>query len=100
MTPDTIFLARVAIEHFKEAGDDQRSEETAPMLTALAFRLEAAWIALSTEQANESADRDTAKQAYIISELLNIAMLLDFSDEAGRRKLFTFMRSSLVTNQR
>ncbi|MCP5693848.1 hypothetical protein NL287_26610, partial [Klebsiella pneumoniae] len=40
-------------------------------------------------------EEDTVEHEFIVEQLLHIAMTLDYSDEVGRRKMFTLMRSSL-----
>ena len=77
-------------------------EEKLPEVTKLAFYLERYMQALlealkrvSEQEGEEEEEEDTVEQEFIVEQLLHIAMTLDYSDEVGRRKMFTLMRSSL-----
>lgn len=83
-----------------------RLEACLPVVTALAFRIQdqhsrltALGDDLATVTGNE-ADKDLADQlneefqktAFITNQLLAIAMMADYGDEIGRRKMFTLIR--------
>ena len=78
-------------------------EEKLPEVTKLGFYLERYMQALIdaikriAEQGAEEdgEEEDTVEHEFIVEQLLHIAMTLDYSDEVGRRKMFTLMRSSL-----
>ena len=72
-----------------------------PVVTALAFYLQAAWtqlvVALEAEERDEGQE---LQQQFIVGELVGIAVNLDYGDEIGRRKMFELMRMSfsLITH--
>ena len=75
-------------------------EEKLPEVTKLAFYLERYLQALveaakAVAEQGEDEEEDTVEQEFIVEQLLHIAMTLDYSDEVGRRKMWTLMRSSL-----
>lgn len=78
-------------------------EGALPVVTALAFRVQAeynALMALVTAQAerpedeeeDEDAEMELGDKEFIISELLKLAVNLDYADETGRRKTFALIR--------
>lgn len=50
-------------------------------------------MAKDTSEAN---DDDTVENEFIVEQLLHIAITLDYSDEVGRRKMFSLLRESLA----
>lgn len=96
MTPVTSFLARVTISFLREQNNEVRLEELLPVATALAFRIEHVWNGLRDDLARptQGEEQNHAEQIFILKQLLGMALFLDFSDEAGRRKMFAFMRAS------
>lgn len=76
------------------------------MVTALAFRLQESYTLLKAleeqSQAKEGADdlaqedddlaRDLESTTFVTRQLLEIALLADYGDEIGRRKMFTLVR--------
>ena len=98
MTPVTSFLARVTISFLREQNNEVRLEELLPVATALAFRIEHVWNALRDDLAQPTQEEEPnhAEQIFILKQLLGMALFLDFSDEAGRRKMFAFMRAFLI----
>ncbi|KAF8965273.1 nuclear condensing complex subunit [Flammula alnicola] len=107
LTPEKAFLARVFVDHCKSTNDEVRLEATLPVVTSIAFRIQEAYNTLvddlvdqeMTENVNE-AERDRRgdereARELIISELLKLAVNLDYSDEIGRRKTFQLVRNML-----
>ena len=47
-------------------------------------------------EVNEEEDDAAIEQEFIVEQLLHIAKTLDYSDEAGRRKMFALMREALA----
>lgn len=98
------FLLRVAAEHYKSFSDESKLDEVMPVATALAFRIEHNFHSLTEllnilEQTPKSRVEDdeqklqmAAQKTFILRELLTVAMLADYGDELGRRKMFSLLR--------
>ena len=71
-----------------------------PEVTRLGFYLQKYTNALleSIKSAAElgGGDEDTVEQEFIVEQLLHIAQTLDYTDEAGRRKMFSLLREALT----
>ena len=84
--------------------DNERLENALPVVTALAFRVQAAHNDLLEElQAEEeelalggaiAEEREEARmdREFIIGEMLRLAVNLDYADEIGRRTMFKLVR--------
>jgi condensin complex subunit 3 len=105
LSAESAFMARSFHEFCRNEGDGKFEwlvEERLPEVTKLAFYLERYLHALvealkradQQEEEDEEED-DTVEQEFIVEQLLHIAMTLDYSDEVGRRKMFTLLRQSL-----
>ena len=99
LTPERAFVARTFAKHCKTLGaaGERRMEETMPLVTALAFRTQAAWgkLVQELEIAQESdVDNQLAISASesVVQSLLHVSMTLDYGDEIGRRKMFGLVR--------
>jgi len=93
ITPVTSFLARTTISYLRESNNETRLEELLPVATALAYRIENVWNTLrGSLQAAEENEEQNKESIFVLTQLLGMALFLDFSDEAGRRKMFAFMR--------
>lgn len=57
-----------------------------PVVTALAFRIQDEYNKL-VGSVNEGLE-DVNERAFIVGELLKLAIHLDYADETGRRKMF------------
>ena len=64
-----------------------------PVVTALAFRIQDEYNKL-VGSVNDGAE-DAAERAFIVGELLKLAVHVDYADETGRRKMFQLTRKSL-----
>ncbi|PQE08257.1 condensin complex subunit 3 protein [Rutstroemia sp. NJR-2017a BVV2] len=53
---------------------------------------------IATQEITEDVaeEEDTVEQEFIVEQLLHIAKSLDYSDEVGRRKMFTLLRQHLA----
>ncbi|OJJ32791.1 hypothetical protein ASPWEDRAFT_114360 [Aspergillus wentii DTO 134E9] len=104
LTGESAFLIRsfndfCRVEH--DGKYDSLVEEKMPEVTALAFflqkytalLLERKKIAKDTSDAN---DEDSVEHEFVVEQLLHIAITLDYSDEVGRRKMFTLLREFLA----
>ena len=100
-------LARTFVEHCKDTDDVARLEAALPVVTALAFHIQTHYNALLTlmsegdmeeegedEERSEIREDKMADTEFIISELLQLAISLDYADEIGRRKMFSVIRMS------
>ncbi|KAF9234460.1 nuclear condensing complex subunit [Melanogaster broomeanus] len=111
LTPERAFLARVFVEHCIATNDQAKLEASLPVVTLLAFRIQNAYNkyqddleaaeqehairgALDEERAAREEDERLDKEA-IISEMLKLAVNLDYADEIGRRKMFQLVRDMI-----
>ena len=63
-----------------------------PEVTRLAF-----YIQKYTNAYFENVDEDAKQELeFIVEQLLQIALIMDFGDEIGRRKMFGLLRSILI----
>jgi condensin complex subunit 3 len=99
----------VFVDHCISTNDDRRLESALPVVTSLAFRIQAAYNELlediQAEQADEllggvdeeqRAKNEEARLAkeFVIAEMCKLAVNLDYADEIGRRKMFQLVRES------
>lgn len=99
---ESAFLVR-SFNDFCQLGGRYQSiaEEKMPEVTKLGFYLqkyinsllEAIKKAAGSEDANEE---DTVELEFVVEQLLHIALNLDYSDEVGRRKMFSLLREALA----
>ena len=107
LTSESVVLARVFVEHCVSTDNEARLESASlPVVTAFAFHIQEAYNALlvvlqdietkhlrasleQEEQGEEEELEELAKREIILGELLRIALKLDYSDEIGRRKVFS-----------
>lgn len=64
-----------------------------PVVTALAFRIQDEYNKLVGAVNDEAGD--AAERAFVVGELLKLAVHLDYADETGRRKMFQLTRTSI-----
>ena len=105
LSSESAFMARSFNHYCHQQGNEQceiLAEEKMPEVTKLAFFLQKYINDLvDCQQRNfaryEGDDEEhTAENEFIVEQLLHIAKTLDYSDEVGRRKMFTFLRESLA----
>lgn len=90
--------------------DEARLEDCLPVITALAFRIQESYAVLTAlhdqmqaviEEAKqleeepeieEGLARDFESTCFVTRQLLEIALMADYGDEIGRRKMFTLIR--------
>ncbi|CAG8494900.1 11036_t:CDS:10 [Ambispora leptoticha] len=92
LTVEKAFLVRVFGEFCKE--DNGRFDDIMPEVTRLAF-----YIQKYNNCINDSLEEDQVNYEFIVGQLLIIAGILDYSDEVGRRKMFTLLREMLMLPQ-
>lgn len=107
LTAESVFMARSFNDFCRNEGNGKYEdlvEEKLPEVTKLGFYLERyvkvlvdalKRIAQQEENENEEEEEDTVEQEFIVEQLLHIAMTLDYSDEVGRRKMFSLLRQTL-----
>ncbi|RDA87293.1 hypothetical protein CP532_1343 [Ophiocordyceps camponoti-leonardi (nom. inval.)] len=104
LSAESVFMVR-SFNDFCLYEDDGRHagllEEKMPEVTKLAFYLERYMqVLLETLQREDNQDdEDTVEQEFIVEQLLHIALTLDYSDEVGRRKMFTLLRQALSKSE-
>ncbi|KAL4747323.1 hypothetical protein BDW72DRAFT_16645 [Aspergillus terricola var. indicus] len=104
MTAESAFLLRSFNDFSRvenEGKYDSLADEKIPVVTALAMYLHKYMTELLkrkklTKDATDVNDDDTVEIEFIVEQLLHIAMTLDYSDEVGRRKMFSLLREALA----
>ncbi|PTB66567.1 ARM repeat-containing protein [Trichoderma citrinoviride] len=106
LSAESVFMARSFNDFCRTEGEGRYEsliEEKLPEVTKLAFYLERylkvlidAIKRISQHDADEEEEEDTVEQEFILEQMLHIALTLDYSDEVGRRKMFTLLRQSLA----
>ncbi|TQS37060.1 hypothetical protein Golomagni_02478 [Golovinomyces magnicellulatus] len=106
LTAESVFMARTFNDYCRSKDGRKYEaiiEEKMPEVTKLAFYLQK-YIKILTDKLNKGShqqtgdkedEEDTIEQEFIVEQLLNIALTLDYSDEVGRRKMFALLRQSL-----
>ncbi|TFY65773.1 hypothetical protein EVG20_g5314 [Dentipellis fragilis] len=108
LTPERAFLVRVLVDYCVTNKDNTRLENVLPVVTALAFRIQTAYNDLEEQleadeqdrmlRGEDEEDQDVSKEEermgreFVISEMLKLAVNLDYADEIGRRKMFQLVR--------
>lgn len=108
LSAESAFMARSFNDFCRNEGNGKYVwlvEEKLPEVTKLAFYMER-YLQVLVEalkraaqqeggEEEEEEEEDTVEQEFIVEQLLHISMTLDYSDEVGRRKMFTLLRQSL-----
>ncbi|POS77918.1 subunit of condensin complex [Diaporthe helianthi] len=107
LSAESVFMARSFNEFCRTEGNGKYEdliEEKLPEVTKLGFYLERYVKVLTDalkrieqreEPEDEEDEEDTVEQEFIVEQLLHIALTLDYSDEVGRRKMFSLLRQTL-----
>lgn len=106
LSAESVFMARSFNDFCRNADNnkyDALIEEKMPEVTKLGFYLqryisslvEALKRVAAQEITEDEEEEDTVEQEFIVEQLLHMAKTLDYSDEAGRRKMFALLRQSL-----
>lgn len=104
LSAESVFMARSFNDFCRLEGDGKYLnllEEKLPEVTKLAFFLErylhvlTAAVKRVAEADDEDEEEDTVEQEFIVEQLLQIALTLDYSDEVGRRKMFALLRQAI-----
>ncbi|KAK4146347.1 nuclear condensing complex subunit [Dichotomopilus funicola] len=122
LSAESVFVVRTFNDFCRHEGGgkfESLVEEKLPEVTKVAFYLERYIKVLidaiqraeekqqqrgeseeSDEENEEDDDEgDTAEQEFIVEQLLHIVLTLDYSDEVGRRKMFSLLRQTLSIPQ-
>lgn len=118
LTPESVVLARVFVEHCISVKNETLLEAAAlPVVTAFAFHVQESYNLLlealedlesasltragsSEADEDEELEEELAKREAILGELLRVALKLDYGDEIGRRKVFTVVSQYFQINVR
>ncbi|TPX32785.1 hypothetical protein SmJEL517_g04178 [Synchytrium microbalum] len=92
LTVDSAFLIRVHAQFHAESQEYDAANDILPDLSKHVTHINK-YIGLMND-AND--DEDRVYYEFIVGQLLLIALSQDFSDEAGRRKMFECLRSTLA----
>ena len=102
LTPESAFMARTFNDYcYSDPNYHELIEEKMPEVTRLGFHLQKHINELTTrvQVANEAGTDETValqtEQEFIVEQLLYIAQSLDYTDEIGRRKMFSLLRHAL-----
>lgn len=105
LSAESVFMARSFNDFCRNEGNGKYEslvEEKLPEVTKLAFFLERYVKVLGDalkqtpqQDLDEEEEEDTVEQEFIVEQLLHIALTLDYSDEVGRRKMFSLLRQTL-----
>ena len=101
LCPESVFMVR-SFNDFCQQDPASRTlcEEKMPEVTRVGFYLQRYTNALleNIKSAAElgGGDEDTVEQEFIVEQLLHIAQSLDYTDEVGRRKMFSLLREALA----
>ncbi|KAK6369263.1 chromosome condensation complex Condensin, subunit G [Exophiala oligosperma] len=104
LTPESAFMARTFNDFCQQSQDQKHQvmiEEKMPEVTRLGFHLQKhinellvkVQNAIETDSDEKLAEQ--AEQEFIVEQLLYIAQTLDYTDEVGRRKMFSLLRHAL-----
>ena len=103
LSAESVFLARSFNEFCRSEGGKYETliEEKMPEVTKLAFFLQRYTndlidVLKRIDAAGEGDEEDAVEQEFIVEQLLHMAKLLDYSDEVGRRKMFSLLRETLA----
>lgn len=103
LTPETIFIARSFNDFCHHEGNGKfrdMAEEKFPEVTAFAYFLHkyvGALLKNIDQNRHRNGDSEAAAIAeFIVDQLLHICFLLDYSDEVGRRTMYSLMREFLT----
>jgi len=112
LTPEKTFLARVFVDQCVATKNEGRLETALPVVTAMAFRIQERYndlMSLVQDEMDEGPTRlnereedrtrreeERMSQEFILTELLKLAVNLDYADEIGRRKMFQLVRAMIA----
>ena len=104
LTAESAFMLRSFNDFCRvenEGKYDDLADEKLPEVTALAHYLQKYTSDLLQrkkigKENGDANDEDSLEQEFVIEQLLHVAMTLDYSDEVGRRGMFSLLRETLA----
>ncbi|KAI4085885.1 MAG: hypothetical protein LQ344_008045 [Seirophora lacunosa] len=107
LTPESVFVARSFHDFCNDETASFRllAEEKMPEVTKFAFFLQRYTNELincmryNNAMTEAEEQEDTVEKEFIVEQLLHIAKALDYSDEIGRRKMFSLLRETLAVEE-
>lgn len=94
LSPHSAFVAKTYFNHLRKL-EDPRLGDLEPVVTALAYFVQAEWtklvVLLEAEERDEEVEQ---QQEFVVDQLVGMTVNVDYGDEIGRRKMFELMRSS------
>jgi condensin complex subunit 3 len=101
LTPEKVFLVCIFVDHCVSTKENARLEKVLPVITAHAFRTQDTYNSLldSLATAKEASRDDEVVDDcnFILTDLLCLALNLDYADEIGRRRLEQFVRTCVIS---
>jgi len=100
LTAESVFVVRTFNDYCHEDDSPDSLLEKMPEVTRFAFLLQQN-INLLVDTVRrvtiqEESEEDYVQQEFIAEQLLHVALTLDYSDEVGRRTMFSLMREALA----
>ncbi|KAJ5398440.1 hypothetical protein N7465_008929 [Penicillium sp. CMV-2018d] len=104
LTGESAFLLRSFNDFCRvenEGKYDSLADDKMPEVTAMAYFLGKYITNLLerkkiSKESGEANDDDAVEHEFVVEQLLHIAITLDYSDEVGRRKMFSLLRETLA----
>ncbi|KAH7042627.1 chromosome condensation complex Condensin, subunit G [Macrophomina phaseolina] len=106
LTPESSFVARSFNDYCRTSGDSRLQssvEDKMPEVTKYGYLIQKHIRKLiegvqkvADDEEDPEAEEDTVQQEFCVEQLLHIALTLDYTDEIGRRKMFSAMREALA----
>jgi len=99
LSAEGAFVARTFNDFCHEDGSSEILREKMPEVTRFAFLVQQnVNLLVDSVRANALQDdgEEDVQQEFIVEQLLHIALTLDYSDEVGRRTMFSLMREALA----
>lgn len=106
LTPESSFVARSFNDYCRTSGDSRLqslAEDKMPEVTKYGYLIQKHVQKLIEgvqkvvdDEEDPDAEEDTVQQEFCVEQLLHIALTLDYTDEIGRRKMFSAMREALA----
>lgn len=112
LSPELAFVARTFNDFCRKSGKEDgydgphmaegMIEDKLPEVTKFGFLLErelrklieAVQLAATCE--DEDAEENSVQREFVVEQMLHMALTFDYSDEVGRRKMFSLMRETLA----
>jgi condensin complex subunit 3 len=112
LSPELAFVARTFNDYCRTAGKedgydgprmlDGMIEDKLPEVTKFGFLLQRELeklidvVQLAATGEDDEAEEDSVQREFVVEQMLHMALTFDYSDEVGRRKMFSLMREALA----